>query len=341
MFGVGIGLGDILALHIDALEAPRHGLVEHVGNAHAGLVIQRHAPEGFEQLARGLVRHMAIAGELVRKGAHVAGALHIILPAQRIHANALAAKIARRHRQIGHAHDHGGALAVFGDAKPVIDGAIAPGCEEPRGGAHIGGFHAGDRFNRFGRIFRARDEARPCLEISEIAALAHKGFIDEALGHDDMGEGVDHGHVGAGQQRQMIGGLHMGRLDEIDAARVHHDELRTLPQAPLHARGEDGMGVRGIGADDEDHIGLLDRFEILRASRCAEGGLQSIARGRVAHAGAGVDVVVAKARAHQLLHDEDFFVRAARGGDGAHGVAAMGGLNALELGSRMGEGLIP
>ena len=101
------------------------------------------------------------------------------------------------------------------------------------------------------------------------------------------------------------------------------------------------MGVGGIGADDEDHISLLDRFEILRARRGAEGGLQSIARGRVAHAGAGIHIVVAKARAHQFLHDEDFFVRAARGGDGAHGVAAMRGLNALELGCGVSEGLVP
>ena len=63
------------------------------------------------------------------------------------------------------------------------------------GGAHIGGLHASDGFNGFRRILSARDEARPGLEISQIAALMHKGFIDEALGHDDMGERVDHGDV--------------------------------------------------------------------------------------------------------------------------------------------------
>jgi hypothetical protein len=45
--------------------------------------------------------------------------------------------------------------------------------------------------------------------------------------------------------------------------------------------------------------------------------LQAIAGGRVADAGAGVDVVVAEGGADHLLHDEDLFVGAARRGDAA------------------------
>jgi hypothetical protein len=52
----------------------------------------------------------------------------------------------------------------------------------------------------------------------------------------------------------------------------------------------------------------------------------------VADARAGVDVVVAEAGAHQLLHQEGFFVGAARRGDAADRVAAVFRLDALELG---------
>ena len=125
VLGVGVGLGDILALHEQALEGAARGLVEHVGNAQAGLGIELLAPHLLEQLAGPLVRDVAVARVLVRERAHVAGALHVVLPAQRVHAHALAADVAGRHGEVGHSHHHGGALAVLGDAESVIDGGVA------------------------------------------------------------------------------------------------------------------------------------------------------------------------------------------------------------------------
>jgi len=51
----------------------------------------------------------------------------------------------------------------------------------------------------------------------------------------------------------------------------------------------------------------------------------------MADARAGVDVVVAERRANQLLDEERLFVRAARRGDAADGVAAVLRLDAPEL----------
>src|SRR5215470_10171148 len=56
---------------------------------------------------------------------------------------------------------------------------------------------------------------------------------------------------------------------------------------------------------------------------------------------AGIDVVVAEAGADQLLDQECFFIGAARRRDAANGVLAVLGLDALELGSRIAEGLVP
>ncbi|MNL74855.1 hypothetical protein D3C87_2005590 [compost metagenome] len=61
MLGIGIGLQDILALDIDALERAIDGRIQHVGNAQARLIVERHAPELLEGLARRIIGNVAIA----------------------------------------------------------------------------------------------------------------------------------------------------------------------------------------------------------------------------------------------------------------------------------------
>src|SRR5690606_36969180 len=125
-------------------------------------------------------------------------------------------------------------------------------------------------------------------------------------------------------QGQVIGRLDVRRTHEVGAARVDDDELRALAQALLHARGENRVSIRGIGADDHDDVRVVDGIEVLRSGRGAEGLFQAVAGGRVADTGAGVDIVVAEAGADQLLDEVGFLVRAARRGDPADGVPAVG-----------------
>ena len=47
--GVGVGLQDVLALDVDALERAVDGGVEHVGDAQARLGVEVHAPRRLEQ----------------------------------------------------------------------------------------------------------------------------------------------------------------------------------------------------------------------------------------------------------------------------------------------------
>src|SRR5260370_22777650 len=61
----------------------------------------------------------------------------------------------------------------------------------------------------------------------------------------------------------------------------------------------------------------------------------------MAHAGASVDIVVAEARAHQLLYDVGLLVGAARRGDAADRVAAILRLNALEFRGRVADRFFP
>ena len=90
MLGVGIGLQNVLALYVDALEAAVDGRVEHVRDAKPWLMVEGNAPKAFEHLAGCIVRNMPVARKLVREGAHVARALHVVLAAQWVHADAQA-----------------------------------------------------------------------------------------------------------------------------------------------------------------------------------------------------------------------------------------------------------
>ena len=146
--------------------------------------MQRHAPGGLEQRARGLIRNVTIAAELMRERAHVTRALHIVLTAQRIHAHAFAAEIAGRHREVGDAHHHRGALAVLGDAEAIVDGAVARFRIHARGGADLFRWDTSHCLQCFRRAIRMRDERLPFLVRRSLAALGDVVLARQSFGDD-------------------------------------------------------------------------------------------------------------------------------------------------------------
>ncbi len=150
MLRVRIGLRDVLALDVERPELAVERGLEHVRDAQARLALQRNAPGPLEVRAHRGVGDVAVAREFVRERAHVAGALHVVLPAQRIHADALASDVAGGHREVGDRHDRGRALRMLGHAEAVVDRRIAAGRVETRRGTHVGGRYAGDGLHRLG-----------------------------------------------------------------------------------------------------------------------------------------------------------------------------------------------
>ena len=185
------------------------------------------------------------------------------------------------------------------------------------------------------------DKARPGLEIAEVATIANKSLIDEALGDDDMRHRGQDRDIGSRLEREMMIGFDMRAPDQIDASRVDDDEAGAGAQPLLQTRGEDRMGVGRIGADDHHDVRLFDRLEILRARGRAVGLRKTEACRRMADAGASVDIVVAEAGAHHFLNQKDLFVGAARRGNRADQVAAVFLLDALELARRIGDRFFP
>jgi hypothetical protein len=94
---IGIGLCQVLALHVHAQERAVQRGVEHVRNAQARLGVELDLPVVLEQGAHHGIGNVTIARKLMREGAHVARALHVVLAAQRVHADALASEVAGDH----------------------------------------------------------------------------------------------------------------------------------------------------------------------------------------------------------------------------------------------------
>jgi len=73
-----------------------------------------------------------------------------------------------------------------------------------------------------------------------------------------------------GNSGRLVLGLDMGGADDVGAPGGSTTISLAPPAAKplLHARGEppDARSV-GVGADDQDDVGVLDRVEILRARR--------------------------------------------------------------------------
>ena len=268
---------------------------------------------------------MPIAGELVRERPHVAGPLHVVLAAQRVHADAVATDIAARHRQVRHAHHHRRTLAVFGHPEAVIDGTVRSLRVEAGSGPHLGGRHASERLHCLGAVLFARDELRPLVE--SLAPRRDERLVNKTLGHHHMRHGIDDRYVRAWVELEVVIGRDVRRANKVDAARVDDDELGALAQPLLHSRGEHRMPVGGVRADHHDDVGLRDRLEVLGAGRLTERLLEPVTRRRVADPRAGVDVVVAERGAHHLLDDVDLFVGAARRGDAADRARAVLGLD--------------
>src|SRR5215469_13352078 len=139
----------------------------------------------------------------------------------------------------------------------------------------------------------------------------------------------------------MVRGVDMGGPHHLGAARVNHDQLRALADTLLHARGKYRVRRRRIGADHDDDVALFDRVKILRTGRGAEGLTEAVAGGRVTDARTGIDVIIAKTGADQLLNEERLLVGTARRGDAADRVLAVLRLDALELGGGVPDGLLP
>ena len=86
---------------------------------------------------------------------------------------------------------------MLGDPEAVIDGAITRFTIGPRGLAYQVGRHPRDRLEGFRRVSLLGNEFPPLFVLRGLTPAFDERFVFQALGHNHMGQGIDHRHVGA------------------------------------------------------------------------------------------------------------------------------------------------
>ncbi len=169
---------------------------------------------------------------------------------------------------------------MFGDAQAIVNGSA--GCLRIHAGrfANLFGIAAEPVGHGFRGVLRVPDEFQPLVEFFSIATLGNVIPVGQVLGDDGVAKSIDERHIAARGQWDVYIRADVRRFNEVDLARVAHDQVGTIvTQALLHARREYRVGIGGIGADQKDQVGMFHRPEILGASRGAEGLLQAVTSG--------------------------------------------------------------
>ena len=97
---VGIGLRDVLAEDVHALQLLRDRGVEHLGDGVPALFLDGPPPARLELRAYGVVGRQPVHREVVRERAHVARPLHVVLAAEGVRARAGLAEVPREDREV-------------------------------------------------------------------------------------------------------------------------------------------------------------------------------------------------------------------------------------------------
>ena len=198
VLGVRVRLCDVFSLYVYTLKVTCNRGVQHVGNAITGFVVNRDAPVFIKCSADDIITDGAITGQFMWERAHVTGTLDIILSAERINAHAHTTDVAGRHGEVGHCHDHGRTLAVFGDPKAVINRSIVCAAIKSRCSSDNFSVDTGDLSDGFWRILFLFHELQPLVDRLCITPFSNEVVIKQALRHHYMGEAIHDGHVGAG-----------------------------------------------------------------------------------------------------------------------------------------------
>ena len=249
--------------------------------------------------------HGREAGEEVGFAAHVRGALHVVLPAERVHSATRPADVAGEQRQIRDAHDRVRALRVLGDAEAVEDHRRTARRIEPRGDADIACVDTATAGDAFGEVLG--DEVRVLVEAGD--AARQELAIDKCLVDDRGRDRVQQQDIRAGLGAQM----HVGALGELDTARIDDDQRGASPQRLFDPGTDDGVVLGGVRPAHHDRVGVLDVGERARRRSRAERESQPGSTRRVTDARATVDIVRAEHEPGELLKHVIVLVRRARG----------------------------
>ena len=230
---------------------------------------------------------------------------------------------------------------MFGDAQTVINRAIATFGKQTRGGAQFCRWHAGQQFGCLWAVTVLGYEFSIFLEFIPITTGADKLFVHQTFGNDDMGQRRDNRDICTRAQWQVMRRFDMCRFHQIDPTWINDDQLCTFAQTFFQTRCKHRVAVSRIGPNDDHDISMFNAVKVLRSRRRTKGLPQTVTRRRMAYAGTGICVVVAKNRAGQFLHKIGLFVCAPARGNHTNRFFPVFFLQSTELVRRKGQCFVP
>ena len=280
-----------------------------------GFVGQLRLPQLLEFLVDRLALNVGIVRIEHGNQAGIGGALHVVLAAQGMKPGAGPADLPAHQRQRDQAAGVVGAVHMLRDAHAPEDHRALGAAE---GAGHVAdglGVDAGDIGHRLGAVAR-----HMLLQALEILGVGLKVLdVVEPLLDDHVHDGVEQRDVARGLELQHVGGVFAQRL----AARIDDDELGAALRRLLEEGRGDRMVLGRIGADDHHHVGMLDLVEGRGHGARADALDQRRHRRGMAEPRAVIDIVVAEARADQLLEQIGFFVGAFGRAEAGNGFVAV------------------
>ena len=319
MRGVGIAHHRVFPHDVEGPDLPPERRRHHLPDRQTGLVVEPLNPPGLlELLPRGRIRHRLIAGKHVGKGAHVAGALDVVLPPQRVDPRGRPSDMAGQHGEARTGFDVVRARRVLGDAHGVDDHRLVGRGVHPGRLLQIMAIDPGNLFHDPGAV--TADEGLELLE--SLCPVFNVLPVKEALFDDDVHHPVQNGDIRA----DILPQVQRGKPGQLDLPRIDEKQLRTIFYGIDHPRSDEGMLRRGVGTGDQEQIRILKFPDGIGHRSRTECGGQTDHRCAVSEPGAVIDIVGAERRPGHL-HEQIVFL--------------IGHLRGTQKGQRAGTGSRP
>ena len=249
--GIGLGVGGVLADHVERAQVAALHRVEHLGEVPSVLRDDRDAPRALEPLARGRVRLDVLEpGELVGDRAHVAAALDVVLPAQRVHAAAVHADVTGQQAEVDQREHVVDPVVMLGDPERPADHRairLRVGVRDLLDdlGRHAG--HGGAAIERpiHHRRLVGLEPGGRVFDERVVVQVVHDDLARDRVRERDVAP-----HVDAEPEVAPLGGLRPARVD--------HDHLRAVVDALEDVVEEDRMRRSRVRSPHQDEIGVLD-----------------------------------------------------------------------------------
>ncbi len=271
---------------------------EHLDGAPADLGAQRagrHTPELLGEGPFRRVQHRPLPGQAGSHVAHLPAAHRVGLAGEGERAAAGAADRAGRQVQVDQGVGVPGAVGGLVEPHRPAARPLRSRADHPGGGADVLLGESGGPGDLGGRV--VRQEAGHLLPA--LGELLDEGRVGVAVLDQQVQQSVEQRQVRTGPDLEEEVGLVGGR----GAPGVDDDQLGAGLLDPVHhPQEQDRVAVGHVGADDEEHVGVVE--VAVRAGRPVRAQRQLVAAARARHAqpGVGLDLVGADEALGELVH---------------------------------------